>query len=245
MLISSFKTSHEIIIKPLTLPTSFSFVNYVNAWKQANISMYFINSMIVVLTTTVIVLIISGMSAYVIARIWPNLMMYGYLCLGMMVPIHVLLIPNKIILLNIGIKDGRLGLTLVYIAVYFSLSFFILHGFLKTIPKELEESATVDGCSRTRTFFQIIVPIAKPGFATAGIMVLYQAWNEYLLPLCLITSTQHKLLPQGIQDLRAQYTLDYGLIIAGILLSVIPVVILYTLFQRNIVKGVTAGAVKG
>jgi raffinose/stachyose/melibiose transport system permease protein len=243
--ISSFKKSTKIIVSPLGLPDTFYLVNYLNAWSKARFSMYFVNTVIAVGVTTACVLVIAGMAAYVVARVAPSLILYSYLSLGMMVPVHVLLIPNKIILLNLNLTNGRFGLILVYVAVFFSISFFITYGFMRTIPNELEESATVDGCSRTRTFFQIIMPIAKPGFATAGVMVLYQSWNEYLIPLCLVTNTNLKMLSQGLQDLKGQYTIDYGLVTAGIMLSVIPVIIIYTVFQKNIISGVTAGAVKG
>jgi raffinose/stachyose/melibiose transport system permease protein len=141
--------------------------------------------------------------------------------------------------------NTRAALILAYVVGNLSISIFILVSFLKTIPKDFEDAAMIDGCSRTRTFFMIILPIARAGLATVGIFAFLGCWNDFLLPLLLAVSPQLRTLNLACFNLRSQYIADFGLVCAGLVILIVPVTIIYILFQENVIKGLTAGAIKG
>lgn len=242
---TSFRDNTSVFSDALGFPEKLDFSNYIKAWNIGKLGQYFGNTLITVICAWIICVLFASMAAYVAARIYRNIFLYGFLSVGLMVPIHVLLIPEKVILNMFHLTHSRLGMILIYAAVNFSMSFFIMYTAMLTVPKDLEEAAAIDGAGRTRTFFFITLPVVKSGLATASIMLCYTAWNEYLLPLCLVTSNDLKMLSQGLNELKGQYGMDYGLMTAGIVITVIPIVIIYTLFQKYIVAGITSGAVKG
>lgn len=242
---SSLKDTNKIIMEPLAPPRSLKAINYVSAWVKAKIDRYFVNSVIVSFSTVFCVLLFGSMASYILSKVHTSLLLLSYFSLGIMIPIHTMLLPSFVILKTMGIYNTRLGLVLVMIGYQLSLSIVILVGFMRSIPNEIEEAAVVDGASRWRRFFTLIMPLAKPGLATAGILSFLTAWNDYLLPLVLITDQEKKVLSQGIQELKRAYEIDLGLMTAGIVIAAVPVIIVYILFQEYIVKGMTAGAVKG
>jgi raffinose/stachyose/melibiose transport system permease protein len=244
-LISSFKNSNEILVYPLQLPKAVKLANYSAAWIQGEIGMYYINTFIVSFVPVVLVLLFASMAAYVLARVRPNFTLYSYFILGIMIPVQVMLLPSFRMIKSFGLSSSKTGLILVYTAVNLSLAIFILYGFMKSIPYEIEDSALVDGCSKVRTFFSIIFPLSKPGLATVGILTLINCWNEYLIPLVLIAKKENNVLSIAIRNLQSEFITDYGLLTAGIVISILPVIILYILFQEQVIKGMTAGAVKG
>jgi raffinose/stachyose/melibiose transport system permease protein len=162
-----------------------------------------------------------------------------------MVPVHTILLPSYIFVRQLHLTNTRLSIILVYIAFNISMSVFILVGFMKSLPRELEEAAIIDGCSRTRTFFSIIFPLSKPGLATIGTLAFLNNWNDYLVPLIFLTSSKLKVITLGVQELKGIFVEDLGLITAGVVLSFVPVVVVYIIFQEQVIKGMTAGAVKG
>ena len=244
-IISSLKDNDDILIHPLALPKIWKINNYPQAWTEALFKIYTVNTALYSIISTAAILLFSAMAAYIIARIKPNLTLYMYFTFGIMIPIHTILLPTFLMLRALHLFNTRLGLILVYIAFNLSISIFILVGFMKGLPKELEEAALIDGCSRVRTFFEIIFPLSKPGLATIGILAFLNTWNEFLIPLIMIQERYLRVITQGIRDLREQYGQDYGLVNAGIVISFIPVVIIYILFQEQVIAGMTAGAIKG
>jgi raffinose/stachyose/melibiose transport system permease protein len=245
-LLSSVKDTNEIITNSFALPQRVvKWSNYRDSWVSGQLSVAFINTTIVAGVSVVAILLVSSMAAYIVARVRKSLLLYSFFTLGIMVPVQALIVPLFIEMKLFHLTNTRAGLSLVYVAVNFSLCFFILYGFLKTIPSELEEAAVIDGAGNARVFFQIILPIAKPGLATVGIFALLHCWNEFLIPLVLITDSSRNVISQGISNLKGAFVTDYGLLCAGIVIAAIPVVILYILFQEQVVKGMTAGALKG
>lgn len=242
---NSFKNNKEIYGSPFKLPATFKFSNYVDAWSTAKIAIYFVNSIIISFSAVIIIVLIASMASYYISRLKPSKGIYSFFTLGIMIPIHAMLIPTFIMLRNANLLNTRLGLAIVYCAVNLSLSIFILVGFMKGIPKDLEEAAMIDGASVYRIFFSIIIPIAKPGIATIATLSFLNAWNDFLYAQVLISNPAIKTITQGIYNLRGQYTTDYGLMSAGLVITIIPVTLIYILFQEQVVKGMTAGAVKG
>jgi raffinose/stachyose/melibiose transport system permease protein len=245
-ILSSVKDNNEILVNTLSLPRrEIKWSNYVAAWEQGHLSTAFFNTLIVAGIAVCLILLVSAMSAHIVARVKPSMLLYSFFSLGIMIPVQALIVPLFVEMKLFHMTNSRLGLILVYVAINFSLCFFILYGFLKTIPNELEEAATIDGASPSRTFFWIILPIAQPGLATVGIFALLSCWNEYLIPLVLTTDSAMNVIAQGVQNLKAQYITDNGLLCAGIVIAAIPVVIIYVIFQEQVIKGMTAGAVKG
>jgi raffinose/stachyose/melibiose transport system permease protein len=245
-LISSLKETNKIFIAPVTPPLeSFKFVNYVEAWIKAKVGIYFFNTVYVAALTIVLTVLMAAMAAYILARVWRSFWLYTYFILGIMIPIHSLVVPDFIIISKLGLINTRLSLVLVDTGYCISITTFILTGFMLGLPKDIEEAAIIDGANRFRIFRSIILPLTKPALATTGILVFLFAWNNYLLPLVFITAQEYKVLSQGIQGLKRLYTVDYGLMTAGIVIAIIPVLVAYMLFQEHVVKGMTAGAVKG
>jgi len=245
VLLSSFKTLDEIMVHPMSLPKRLLFSNYVNAWVKASIGKYYFNTFIVSIVAVALIVLISAMAAYILSRVRPSFMIYTYFSLGLMIPIQAVIVPCFVIFFKAGLNNTRLSLILAYTAVNLSMAIFIMYGFMKELPRELEEAAVIDGCSRYRTFFSIMLPLSLPGLSTVAILNFLNCWNEFLLPLVLMTDKAKKVLSQGINDLNGQYFNDYGVIFAAILLMTLPVVIIYILFQEQVIRGMTAGAVKG
>ncbi|MDK2805154.1 MAG: raffinose/stachyose/melibiose transport system permease protein [Thermoanaerobacterium sp.] len=245
IVLNAFKDNSQIFSSPFSLPKSFNFSNFIQAWYTANIDTYFFNSIIITFSSVAVIIVLASMSSYILARVRPSKFLYTYFTLGIMVPIHAMLIPTFIILRRFGLLNTRMGLAIVYSAAGLSLSIFILVGFMKGIPKEIEEAATIDGAGIFRRFFSIILPMSKTGIATIGTLTFINTWNDFLYAQVLIMNPILKTLTQGILNLRGQYSTDYGLMSAGITLAIIPVTIMYVLFQEQVVKGMTAGAVKG
>lgn len=243
--LNSFKDNKQIFASPFALPETMAFDNFIKAWSTAKIGTYFFNSVVVSFSAVFVIILLGAMVSYYLARLKPNNTLYGYFILGIMIPIHAMLIPTFLMLRQVDLLNSRFGLAIVYAAVNLSLSIFILVGFMKGIPHEIEEAAEIDGASVYRTFFSIIIPISKPGIATIATLSFLNAWNDFLYAQVLISDPIRKVLTQGIQNLRGQYSTDYGLMSAGLLITIIPVTIIYIIFQEQVVKGMTAGAVKG
>jgi len=245
ILLSSFKGNNEIYISPFAFPETFLFSNYVTAWKTAHIGLYLLNSAFISITAVIVVIIVGSMASYILARVLPNQFIYSYFTLGIMIPTTTILIPTFILMRSLSLYDSQLGLIILYAVSNISLAIFILVGFMKSIPKEIEEAAELDGCSLSRTFFQIIFPLCRPGIATVATLAFLNCWNEYLFAYVFISNSQLKTITQGIYALKGTYNTNYGLLSAGLVMEIVPVVIAYIFFQEQVVAGMTAGAVKG
>ncbi|RXZ82327.1 carbohydrate ABC transporter permease [Paenibacillaceae bacterium] len=245
VLLTSFKNNDELYRSPFSLPKVWRFENYLEAWSGANIGTYFSNSIVVSLGAVIALILICAMASYAVTRVKPSAAMLAYFTVGIMIPIHALIMPTVIMFREVSLVNSLWGLFLVYIAANISISIFILSGFMRGIPKELEEAAMIDGSTRTGAFFKIILPISKPGLATIATLAFLNIWNDYLYGLVLISNPKLKTLTMGISDLKGTYATQYGLLCAGFMLAIIPVMVMYFIFQEQIIKGMTAGAVKG
>ncbi len=245
VLVSSLKDKHQIYANPFGLPANWHWGNYADIWQTAHLSRYFWNSLFVSACAVAIMLLIGALAAYVLAHREKSGWLYAYFTLGIMIPVHAILIPSFVLLKQLHLLNSHFGLILIYAVSNLSLCVFILHGFLKGIPRELEEAAAIDGYGRVRTFVSIVLPLAKPGLATVGTLGFLNCWNEYLFAYVLIGSEPSKTLTQGVMALTGQYSTDYALVCAGLVVSMLPLWLVYMLFQEQIVKGMTAGAVKG
>ena len=243
--LSSLKTDNEVFGNAFGLPAQWMFSNYAEAWAGARVGQSLFNSLIYSSVSMVLVLLIASMAAYVLARVRPNKGLYLFFTLGIMVPIHSVIIPLLIFIRSLDWINTRQGIILAYTVSYLSFSIYILVSFMRTLPREIEDAAAIDGCSRSRTFFSIILPMVKPGLATVGTFAFINSWNDLLLALVITVSPHLQTLNLACYNLRARYVQHYALICAGLMLLIIPVVLIYVLLQEQIVRGITAGAIKG
>lgn len=245
VVLSSLKDNFEIYGNAFGLPRVWKFENYVRAWTIGNFETNFFNSIFIASGATIGVIVIAAMASYILARVKPNNLLYVYFTVGIMIPFHALLIPTFIFIRDAGLINKRIGLMLVYIATNMAMSIFILTGFLKSLPRSLEEAALIEGCSWPRIFFQIIFPLSKPGLATIGTLAFLNCWNEFLYASILIADPLKKTLSLGIAAMKGQYFTDYGIMCAGLAITIVPIAIFYIIFQEQVIRGMAAGAVKG
>jgi N-acetylglucosamine transport system permease protein len=249
MMITALKTDPEILSSPWTLPANLQWDNFTRAWTQARIGTFFVNTLIVLAGSLTGTLLVSSMAAYVLARFsFPGrqLLFYGFIA-GLMFPVFLALVPLYFLVNDLNMLATYQGLILVYIAYSLPFTIFFLTAFFKTLPAELGEAAILDGASQYQIFFQIMMPLARPGLIAMGIFNFLGQWNQFLLPLVLMPDENKYLLSQGLYFLAVQqgYQNDYGALFAAMVLTMIPTLIIYSLFQRRLESGLTAGALKG
>jgi N-acetylglucosamine transport system permease protein len=265
----SLRDSWSIFVDPWGLPTTPRFINYANAWKKGVLGHKIWNSVLVDGAALVIALALGSMVAYVLARfrfVGNRVLLFTFIG-GMALPAFLGIVPLFILVTGgqqllhahahslaggltswLNLADDRIWLALVYAAYSLPFTVFVLTGFFKTLPGELAEAASADGASPFLVFRRIMLPLAKPGMVTAGIFVFISLWNEYPLALVLLQKSEHvHTLPLGMANLTMtqKYQQDWGALFAGLAIGVIPTIVIYTLFQRQIQSGLTAGAVKG
>ena len=245
VLLSSFKTTSEIYGDAFSLPEKWQFVNYITAWKGAGMSHSFINSLIYTTVAVCVVLIITSMVSYVIARNRYGRYLYLFFSFGLMVPIHSVIIPLNVLVNKMNLTGTRFSLVLIFIVMNTSMSIFIITAFIRQIPLELEEAATIDGCSKPQIFVQIILPMSRSALATAGTLAFINCWNDLLLSMIFINKSEFNTINYSIFMLKSQFIANYGAITAGLVISILPVFCVYVLFQEQIVKGFLSGAIKG
>ncbi|MFG1891009.1 carbohydrate ABC transporter permease [Micromonospora sp. NPDC049051] len=247
--LASFKNTTEIFSSPWTLPAELRFENYARAWTTANVGRYFLNSVIVVTFSVLGTMLFGSMAAYVLARyrFWGNRAIYYLFVSGLAFPVFLALVPLFFVVKNLGLLDTHTGLVLVYIAYSLPFTVFFLTAFFKTLPTSVAEAGMIDGCSHTRLFFQVMLPMAKPGLISVGIFNIIGQWAQYQLPLVLLSNAKDKwVLTQGIADIsvNAGYEADWSGLFAALTIAILPMIIVYAIFQRQIQSGLTSGAVK-
>jgi raffinose/stachyose/melibiose transport system permease protein len=246
MVMSSFKSNAEIFTSPLTLPGSFSFDNLLKVWTETNFLQYLINSLLVTGGSIILILTVSTMAAYAIAR-YPfkgnNVVLLFFLA-GMTVPLKLAIIPLFIELDGLHLLDSYAGLILVYTATGIPSAVFIMTGFLRALPHELEESARMDGANEFVVLTQVMLPLARPAMVIVAIQNAVPIWNDFFFPLILITSDSLKTLPQGLTVFMGEFVTDWGVLFTGLTLAALPVTIFYIALSRQFIAGLTQGAVK-
>ena len=249
MIVTALKTDPEILSSPWTLPAALQWDNFSRAWTEARIGRFFVNTAIVLVGSLTGTLLVSSMAAYVLARFsFPGrqAIFYGFIA-GLMFPVFLALVPLYFLVNDLNLLATYQGLILVYIAYSLPFTIFFLTAFFKTLPAELGEAAILDGANQYQIFFQIMMPLAKPGLIAMGIFNFLGQWNQFLLPLVLMPDDNKYLLSQGLYFLAVQqgYQNDYGALFAAMVITMVPTLIIYVLFQRRLESGLTAGALKG
>nr|WP_156607718.1 carbohydrate ABC transporter permease [Auraticoccus cholistanensis] len=248
-LLSSFKSSSEIISgSPFALPETWLFGNYARAWTEAGIGRYFLNTVLVVGSALVLVMLLGAMCAYVLARYsFPGRRLIYYLMLaGLTFPVFLAIVPLFFVLRGMALLNTLPGLVLTYVAFALPFTVFFLYAFFRTLPEEIAEAAAIDGCGDWRTFFSVMLPMAKPGLASVTIFNFLGLWNQYLIPVAINTRQENWVLSQGMGAYAGQigYEIDFGGLFAAVVITITPVLIVYVIFQRQVQNSVTGGALK-
>ena len=245
MVLTAFKTIREFLISPWALPSQWRLTNFASVW-ASRFPTYLTNSLIVTGVSVLLIVALSSLAAYAFARMaFPGKRPFFLLILaGMMIPIHITLIPVYILTQWMGVYDSILALIGPYVGFALPISVFILTEFFSQIPKELEDAARIDGCTPFQTFYRITLPLATPALATVAIYNLIGAWNEFIFASVLLQSPDAFTLPLGLRQLFGQYGIDTPAVMAAVTLGSLPTILLFILFQEKVVSGLTAGALR-
>ncbi|WP_226037583.1 carbohydrate ABC transporter permease [Aquibacillus saliphilus] len=247
MIINSFKSEKEFSNNQFGFPSEFVFENYISAWQTASLGTLFTNSIFICVTATFLTVLIGATASYFLSRFTfkMNKIVYTLFIFGLLIPIHSTLVPMFILMRNIGLLNTPITLIFPYIAFHLPITIFLLTSFMKQFPKDIEESAIMDGCGIFRIFWSIILPMSRPALATVLILNFIYNWNEFSFALVLINDPGLQTLPLGLASFAGQFTTDYGGQMAGLTMSLIPILAFYLYLEKDIVNGMTAGAVKG
>jgi ABC-type glycerol-3-phosphate transport system permease component len=248
---NSFKTNREVFKNPWKLPATpltAAVDNYTKAWEVSHMQVYFMNSILVVLASVLIVVAVSAPAAYVLSRVpfFGNSAITYYFIAGMGLPFQLILVPLFVMLNKMHLVNTLPGLIMVYVGVSIPFTVLLLTGFFKTLPVELEDAAAIDGCTDFGIFWKVMMPLGSPGLITAAIFNFISIWNEYLLAMLLINSDKLRTLPLGVMNIRysMQYTADWTALFAAVVIVIIPNFLLYALMSDRIMSGLTLGVGK-
>lgn len=246
--LTSIKVEEDIVTREMVyFPTRFTFDSYIKLWYQSSYPTLVINSLVVTSLTVLICLMTGTIASYAFSRFhFPGRtqLMLGYLVVRMF-PAVLMIIPLFIVMRQVGLLDSTYGLAIAYTSFLLPLFVWMLKGFFDAAPKELESAARIDGSTRLGAMFRIVIPIARNGLVATCVFVAIAAWNEYLFALMLTTSQGSRTWPVGLQLMVGEFQLPWGMLAAGGMISILPVIILFAIVQRVMVAGITAGAVKG
>ncbi|MDR6294345.1 multiple sugar transport system permease protein [Inquilinus ginsengisoli] len=247
-LLTSLKPESDIVTATIQyIPERVTFENYVAIWTRSNFPTLIANSAVVTLTTVVICVVIGTLASYAVARYrfrGRRELMLFYLVVRMF-PAVMIIVPLFILMRSVGLLDSRLGLALAYTTFLLPVFIWMMKGFFDAVPSELEDAARIDGASRIGAMLRIVLPLVMGGLVATAVFVAIGAWNEFLFALMLTTSTGSRTWPVGLQLMVGEFQLPWGALSAGGIISIVPVVVLFAIVQRAMVRGLTAGAVKG
>lgn len=246
VLLNSLKTNKEVIMDALSFPSSLNFDGYVKAFTKMNYLRSFGNSLIVTICSIVLIVVSAMMCAHLFARKnWKiNKVIFMLMVASMIIPFQTIMIPIVKNFAGLGLTDNLLAVIVFYMGAHISLAVFMYHGFIKNIPFELEEAATIDGCGQLGILFKILFPMLKPITSTIVILDVLAIWNDFLLPFILLYKNNLKTLPLMTYSFVGQYSTDYSLVTSGLVLTILPVIILYLFLQKQVIEGVSQGAIK-
>ena len=243
--LSAFKTKTEIYTNSFGLPREWITDNITYVFSSNSLWSGYKNTIVTGMLVLVCTLLLGSMVSYVSARRLRSSWLHSYYALGIMIPMHSILIPTFLILKTIGLVYTRAGIVLCYVASTMPITVFVLHGFMKGIPGEMEEAARMDGCGPARSFFALILPISKPGLATVLTLNLLTVWNDYLFSL-VIGGSKYYNITVAINNFKGtpENAINYGAVCSGLVFSILPLIIIYVLLQEHVIKGMCEGAIK-
>lgn len=249
IIIASLKSTRSLFGSPWTLPSAPAFQNYVKVWIANRFDDYFLNSILVVSASVIILLIVAVPAAYVLSRgkFLGRSAILNFFIFGMGVPVPLLFIPLVVLTTELGVIDTLMGLSIVYVSVSLPFTIYVLQGFFSSLPAELESAAVIDGCSDWQVFRYVMLPLAAPGAATVAILNFVALWNEYQLSLILISSPENRTLSLGIYSLITSMQYSGGNwpgLFAGVTMVMLPTIALYIFLSERMISGITMGGVK-
>ncbi|HWG83919.1 MAG TPA: carbohydrate ABC transporter permease [Deinococcales bacterium] len=244
--LGGFKSNNDLISRPFSLTTPFSLDAFRRVFAETDFPRYLLNSVIVTGGALIVLLVLGTMAAYGLGRysFRGNDVLYLFFLSGLMLPLKLAVIPLFLQLKALGLVDTHWSLIVIYAAMGLPSTVFILTGFIRTLPGELEESARLDGASEGRIMLSIMLPLVRPALVIAGIYNVVPVWNDFFFPLIFIQENSLKTLPQGLTMFMGEYSTDWSVLFAGLSLSFLPIAIAYLLLSKQFIAGLTAGAVK-
>ena len=247
ILLSSFKTNREIMLSAFSLPSSFDFKGYKVALEVSPILRFYGNSLIIATASTILNLLFVSMTAYVFARFEfkGRALMALMISSSLLIPSSALLMPIYRIMVSIHLFDTIFGLILVHTALGLPTSFFVIRSYFQSIPKELEEAAYIDGCGYMKTFFVIVLPLAKSGLSTVAVLQFLMSWNEFMFALVLTKSEKVRTLPLALNYFTTQFSFNYTALFAALTMVILPSIIIYIILQEQVTQSMVTGAIKG
>jgi raffinose/stachyose/melibiose transport system permease protein len=246
MVISSLKTTREIFANPFGLPETLLFENYRTVWVVRGFGVYFKNSVFVTFIAMVFVILLGSMASYGVSRYKYKLQTWIYMLFlsGIMLPLKIAIIPLFLLIKNLGLMDTHISIIMIFIAMGLPSTVFILSGFMKTIPIDLEYAARIDGCNDWGIYRRIVMPITKSAIALVTIYNAVPIWNDFFFPLVFIQSNRLKTLPVGLSTFFGQFSTNWGLLFTGLSIAILPMLMLYIFMAKYFIRGMTAGAIK-
>lgn len=239
--------SNKLNVDPFAIPTSVTLDNIKRAWTTGKMNVYMINSILVAIPRVLGVLLLSSLAGYAFGKLKfkGRDKIFSFMMFGMMIPIQAMVIPLYYNLQQMGLINTRLAMVIPYFGLSMPFAVFMMRAFFRDLPDALIESATIDGCNEFTTFLYIMAPLIKPALSALLVFEFMWSWNDMFLPMLVVYNDTSRTLPLGLMFFFGKYTADHSLIAAGVTICTLPIVIVYTLFQKNFIEGVTAGAVKG
>lgn len=247
LLVNSFKTQTELYANPWGMPGEPTIANYVKAIVEGNIGKYFLNSVMISSISVIVTVFLASMAAYGIMRLkWKfSHLALGIFSLGMMIPAYSSLIPLYSVFNKMGILNTHVAVIIPHVTFGLSMAVFIMSGFYVGLPRELEEAAVIDGCSIVKAFRKVVFPVVRSGVVTIAVITFVNVWNDLLFAQIFVNDKEKMPLPVGLTEFKGMYGTDYVGMIAAVVITVIPVIIIYSILHDKIIDGMTAGAVKG
>lgn len=246
MVFSAFKTTPQIFSSPFGIPDFTNVANFVKIWTQTNFLRYLLNSFLVTGASMALILTLGTMAAYAIARyqFFGASFILMFFLAGLTLPLKLAIIPLFMLMRDLGILNNQLSLIFVYTAMGLPTTVFILTGFIRTLPNELEDAARMDGASEARIMWSIMLPLVRPAMVIAAIQNVVPIWNDFFFPLVFIQNDSLKTLPQGLTTFMGEYTTDWGVLFSGLTLSAAPIILIYIILSKQFIAGMTSGAIK-
>lgn len=246
-LVNSFKTNGELLTNVMSWPTKLRFENYSRTFEKMNYLRSLFNTIFLSSLSVSVMIVFSALAGWKLCRTKTKLsaLILALFIFSMLIPFSSIMIPLYKLVLILKIKNSLIGLSFIYAGMGVSMAIFLYHGFVKSIPIELEEAAAIDGCNALQTFFLVVFPMLKPITVTIAITNILWIWNDFLLPLIIISDNKKYTLLLSTNTLFGQYSSDWTAILSALILAALPVIVFYSIFQKNILKGISDGALKG
>ena len=243
IVVNSMRPSRQIFREPIALPESINFDSYVKAWGEASFSEYFFNSLVIVVASVTLATAVSALAAYVLGRyrFRGSAFLAIFFLSGLLLPFRLAIMPLFLLLQDLGLVDTRLGLILVYAATGVPFSVFILSAYFRQLPVDLSEAAKMDGAGEFTIFGRVMLPLVRPALATVAVFQFVPLWNDFFFPLVLLRSSEKWTLPVGMTRFFGEFQTDWSTLFAGIIITTLPLIIVFLLATRQIIAGLTAG----